>query len=76
MFPAVALDFVRIGEETGALGEMLLKQAELYEREIRHAIDRLLALIVPLLTVLMGLLVGGLIASVLSAILSINDLAL
>lgn len=76
VFPAVALDFVRIGEETGALGEMLLKQAELYEREIRHAIDRLLALIVPLLTVLMGLLVGGLIASVLSAILSINDLAL
>jgi general secretion pathway protein F len=76
VFPALALDLIRVGEETGALDEMLLKQAELYEREVRHAVDRLLALLVPLLTVLMGLLVAGLIASILVAILSINDLAL
>jgi general secretion pathway protein F len=75
-FPTLALDFVRVGEETGALGEMLLRQAELYEREIRHSIERLLALLVPLLTILMGALVAGLIASILTAILSINDLAL
>jgi general secretion pathway protein F len=76
IFPALSLDLIRVGEETGSLDEMLLKQAELYEREVKHAVDRLLALLVPLLTVLMGMLVAGLIASILVAILSINDLAL
>ncbi len=76
VFPALSLDLIRVGEETGSLDEMLLKQAELYERETKHAVDRLLALLVPLLTVVMGLLVAGLIASILVAILSINDLAI
>ncbi len=75
IFPPLALDMIRVGEETGALEEMLLKQADLYEREVRHAIDRLLSLLVPVMTVVMGLIVAGLIASILLAILSINDLA-
>jgi general secretion pathway protein F len=76
VFPPVALDLVRIGEETGRLDEMLLRQAELYEREIKHAVDRLMTLLVPFMTVFMGLIVAGLIASILMAILSVNDLAL
>jgi general secretion pathway protein F len=76
VFPAIALDFVRVGEETGKLDEMLLRQADLYERSIRHTVDRLLALLVPVLTILLGMMVAGLIASILVAILSINDLAL
>ncbi|MEI9997325.1 MAG: type II secretion system F family protein [Rhizomicrobium sp.] len=75
VFPPLMLDLVRVGEETGTLEDMLLKQAELYEHEVKHAVDRLLALLVPVLTVVMGLVVAGLIASILLAILSINDLA-
>ena len=75
VFPALALDLIRVGEETGVLEEMLLKQADLYEHEVKHAVDRLLALLVPLMTVVMGLVVAGLIGSILVAILSINDLA-
>jgi general secretion pathway protein F len=75
VFPQLALDMLRVGEETGSLEEMLLQQAELYEREVRHSVDRLLALLVPVMTVLMGLAVAGLIASILVAILSVNDLA-
>lgn len=76
VFPPVALDFVRVGEETGKLDEMLLRQADLYERSIKHTVDRLLALLVPVLTILLGMVVAGLIASILVAILSINDLAI
>jgi general secretion pathway protein F len=76
LFPALALDLIRVGEETGSLAAMLLKQAELYEREVKHSVDRLLALLVPLLTVVMGMIVAGLIGSVIVAIFSINDLAL
>jgi general secretion pathway protein F len=75
-FPALALDMMRVGEESGQLDTMLLRQAGLYEREIRHTIDRLVSLLVPCLTVFMGLITAGLIGSILVAILSVNDLAM
>jgi general secretion pathway protein F len=75
IFPPIVLDMIRVGEETGRLDAMLLRQAELSENSVRHTVDRLLALLVPLLTVVLGFVVAGLIASLVSAILSINDLA-
>ena len=75
-FPRLALDMMLVGEESGQLDGMLLRQADLYEREIKHSIDRLVALLVPCLTIFMGLIVAGLIGSILVAILSVNDLAI
>jgi general secretion pathway protein F len=75
-FPAITLDLIQVGEESGTLDEMLLRQAELCERTVKHTIDRLIALLVPVLTVVLGMMVAGLIASLLVAILSVNDLAL
>jgi general secretion pathway protein F len=75
-FPRLALDMMRVGEESGQLDTMLLRQADLYEREIKHTIDRLVALLVPCLTIFMGMVVAGLIGSILVAILSVNDLAM
>jgi len=76
LFPDSALDLMRIGEESGKLEDMLLRQADLDAQRVKHSIDRLLALLVPLLTIMMGLIVAGLIASMLTAILSVNDIAL
>ncbi|MBL6854695.1 MAG: type II secretion system F family protein [Alphaproteobacteria bacterium] len=76
LFPALTLDLIQIGEETGQLDEMLLKQADLDAQRLRHALDRLLALLVPTLTIGLGFVVAGLIASMLVAVLSVNDLAL
>ena len=76
VFPAITLDLIQIGEESGKLDEMLLRQADLDELRIKHRVDRALALLVPALTVLLGFVVAGLIASMLAAILSVNDLAL
>lgn len=76
VFPNVALDLVRVGEETGRLEEMLLRQADICEREVKHTIERFLTLLVPAITVFLGFVVAGLIASLFAAILSINDLAL
>lgn len=75
VFPAIALDFARVGEETGKLDDMLLRQAEICERTVKHVVDRLLAVLVPGLTVVLGMVVAGLIASMLVAIIGINDLA-
>lgn len=76
VFPAVTLDLIRIGEESGKLDEMLLRQADLDELRIKHKVDRALAMLVPVLTIGLGAIVAGLIASMLVAIISVNDLAL
>jgi general secretion pathway protein F len=73
-FPRLALQMVNVGEETGQLDEMLLKVADTYDREVRTTIDRLMALLVPVLTLSLAVLIGVIVMSVLMAILSINEL--
>jgi len=75
IFPPAMIDLVKIGEESGKLESMLLRQADLDEQRIRLTIDRLLAILVPALTIVLGMIVAALIASLFVAILSINDLA-
>ena len=73
-FPRLALQMVNVGEETGKLDEMLLKVADTYDREVKVTIDRLMAMLVPVLTLGLALLIGVIVMSVLMAILSINEL--
>ncbi len=75
LFPKMAMQMIKVGEETGKLEEMLLKMAEIYDKELKTTIHRMLALLEPLLIVVLGLMVAGIIASILLAILSVNDLA-
>lgn len=74
-FPALLIQMVRVGEETGRLHEGLLEAAEMLDRDAQRAIERGLVVLVPVITILMGALVAGLIGSVLVGILSVNDLA-
>lgn len=61
VFPAMALQMTSIGEESGALDEMLDKVATHYEAEVDNAVDGLTALMEPMIMVVLGVLVGGLI---------------
>jgi general secretion pathway protein F len=74
-FPSLSLQLIRIGEETGRLEEMLTEVADLYDQEVQRSLDRLLALLVPVITVTMGLVVAFIIAAVMTALISVNDLA-
>lgn len=74
-FPEMALHMVKLGEESGRLGEMLERVATTYDKEVRVAIQRLLALLEPALIIGLGILIAGIIVSILMAILSVNDLA-
>lgn len=76
VFPALAIHLIRVGEESGRQDEMLFKIADIFETETRRSIDRMLALLGPLLTVVLGLVVAGVIGSILTAILSVYDLAM
>jgi general secretion pathway protein F len=73
-FPRLALQMINVGEETGKLDEMLLRVANTYDREVRTTIDRLMALLVPVLTLLMACLIGFIVMSILLPMLSINEM--
>ena len=75
LFPNLATQLIRIGEETGRLDEMLHEVADIYDQEVQRALDRLLALLVPAMTVFMGLIIAGVVVSILVAMISINNLA-
>jgi general secretion pathway protein F len=75
VLPKMALQMIKMGEETGRLEEMLLRVATIYDKQLRVAIQRLLAFLEPVLIITLGLMIAGIIVSILLAILSVNDLA-
>lgn len=74
-FPKMATQMIKMGEETGKMEEMLARTAETYDKQLKITIERMLAMLEPILIVTLGLLIAGIIISILSAILSVNDLA-
>ena len=75
IFEPLAISLVRVGEETGRMGPMLLELARLFNRDVETGIKRGLTLLEPLLIVVLGLLIASIIVSILLGILSVNDLA-
>jgi type IV pilus assembly protein PilC len=63
VFPPMVVQMMAVGEETGALDEMLDKIADFYESEVEATVDALTSLIEPVLIVVMGVVVGGMIIS-------------
>lgn len=63
IFPNMVVQMTSIGEESGALDDMLGKAATYYEDEVDNAVDNLTALIEPAMMVFLGIVIGGLIVS-------------
>lgn len=61
IFPAMAVQMVSIGEESGCLDEMLDKVATFYEDEVDNMVEGLTSLMEPIIMSVLGVLVGGLI---------------
>lgn len=69
--PNVMIQMIKVGEETGELGNILEKLAVFYRREVTNAINTLISLIEPTMIVGLGIGVGGVLASVLIPIYQI-----
>jgi len=63
VFPAMVVQMIAVGEETGALDEMLRKIADFYDDEVDTAVDTLTSVIEPVMIVAMGLIVGGMVVA-------------
>jgi type IV pilus assembly protein PilC len=63
LFPNMVVQMTAIGEESGALDNMLFKVAEFFEEEVSNAVDTLSTLLEPIIMVVLGTLVGGMVVA-------------
>lgn len=61
IFPDMVIQMVAIGEESGAVDDMLSKVANVYEQQVDDAVDGLTALLEPMIMAVLGVVIGGLI---------------
>jgi type IV pilus assembly protein PilC len=58
VFPAMAIQMISIGEETGELDAMLMKIADFYEDEVEQAVKALTSVLEPIMILVLGGMVG------------------
>jgi general secretion pathway protein F len=75
-FEPLAINLVRVGEETGSLDKMMLELATILDRKVETGIKRGLTLLEPALILGLGLIVAVVIVSILMGILTVNELAI
>lgn len=63
VFPNMVLQMAAIGEESGALDDMLARAAEFYEEEVDEMVKGLSTLMEPLIIVFLGTIIGGIVVS-------------
>lgn len=74
VFPDMLIQMVAIGEESGALDDMLGKVATVYEQDVDNAVDNLTALIEPMIMAFLGVVIGGLIVAMYLPIFSVGQI--
>tara|TARA_Y100001934_G_scaffold223680_1_gene267381 strand:+ start:704 stop:1930 length:1227 start_codon:yes stop_codon:yes gene_type:complete len=73
IFPNMVIQMVAIGEESGALDDMLDKAATYYEEMVDNAVEGLTSLMEPIIMSFLGVVIGGLIIAMYLPIFSMGD---
>lgn len=73
VFPNMMLQMTAIGEESGALDDMLSKVADFYEGEVDDAVEGLSSLMEPVIMVVLGVLIGGLVVALYLPIFKLGE---
>jgi len=74
VFPAMVAGMVDIGEQTGALPDMLMKVADNYDDQVDNAVTSMTSLLEPIMIVFLAVVVGGIVIALFLPILAIiND---
>ncbi|MEM8492974.1 MAG: type II secretion system F family protein [Pseudomonadota bacterium] len=76
MFTPLVIQMTRVGEESGALDEMMLELAKVFDDSVSNGVKRALTLLEPALILGMGLVIGFIIVAIIMGIMSVNTLAL
>lgn len=73
VFPELAVQMIRVGEQSGQLGTMLLKLAEIYDKETQSTLKRFMAALVPMLTLIMTGLVAIIMLAIMLPLMSLTS---
>jgi len=74
IFPDLVVQMVAIGEESGAVDDMLSKVAYIYEQQVDEAVDGLTTLLEPIIMTVLGIVIGGLIIAMYLPIFEISKI--
>ena len=69
-FPSLVIRMVKIGEDSGNLGETLENVTEFYDRDVNESVDAMVAMIEPSLTIFAGGMMAWIVVGVLGPIYS------
>jgi type IV pilus assembly protein PilC len=72
-FDPMLSSMLYIGEESGSLGDILLKTADYFDGESETALQRMIALIEPLMLVIMGVIIAFIVISIMQPIFTMYD---
>ena len=73
VFPGMVVSMIEVGEETGALPEMLNRIADVYEEEVDRAVEALTSLIEPIMIVFLAVIVGGIVIALFLPLIKLID---
>lgn len=73
LYPNMLIQMTAIGEESGALDEMLGKAADFYEEAVDNLVDNLTTLMEPIIMVVLGVLIGGIMIAMYLPIFQIGN---
>ncbi len=71
-FPPLVARMVSVGEESGALGDVLFKVAEYFEGEAEHTVENLTTALEPLIMIVLGVGVGFMVLSIIMPIYNLT----
>jgi general secretion pathway protein F len=74
LYPRLATQLIMVGEESGRLEEMLIRVADIYDREVQVAVKRFLAVLEPAMILGLAVLVGGIVFSILLGVMGMSEL--
>ena len=71
VFPPMVVSMVEVGEETGALPEMLIRVANTYDDEVDNAVAAMTSIIEPIMIIFLAVVVGGIVIAMFMPLISI-----
>ena len=73
VFPPMVVSMVDVGEQTGALPEMLMKVADNYEEEVDNAVSAMTSLLEPIMIVFLAVVVGSIVIAMFMPLIKLMD---
>jgi general secretion pathway protein F len=74
LYPRLAIQMIKVGEESGRLEEMLARVADVYDREVQVAVKRFLSILEPALILGLAVMIGGIVFSILLGVMGMSEL--